>query len=149
MAAKTGKGHAHTWQQARVTLEQKNGRTVAVAVVWGCSGRGCKAETLTRQSIRKPSPNAKPAGDDWLTGLAKRDGAAAARKRRETQGSIADLESAPDLDTLDDLEFEPPVGGKGGGRGTATPEDIENWINQFRPEHHEFLREREKAAGRV
>ena len=133
MTAKNGKGgHRHDWQQARVSLEQKGGRVTGVTVAWACAKRGCKAQTISQAVIRKPSATALPKGEDWLTGLAKRDGRAAARKRLETQGRAEDLETEPDLDILDDLEFEPAYR-SGGPSGPGTAEQRRNAFEFLAP----------------
>ena len=133
MTAKNGKGgHRHEWQQGRVSLEQKGGRVTGVTVTWVCAKRGCKAQTVSAAVIRKPSATALPKADDFLTGLAKRDGRAAARKRLETQGRAEDLATAPDLDILDDLEFEPALR-NGGPAGPWTAEQRQNWDEFLAP----------------
>lgn len=128
--AKAGQGHRHDWQQSRVSLEQKGGRVVAVAITWRCGGRKCPAEILTRCAIRKPAPNAKSAPvDDWpakrTADLARK---LAERRRLTGAGSLAAQEKEEDLDYLDDLEFEAAVsGGNGRPSGAVTAEDRQNW----------------------
>ena len=143
MAKQNGKAaHRHEWIQCRVALEQKGGRVTGITVTWQCAVRKCAAQTYSSAAIRKPSATATPKGDTWTEGLARRDGKAAARKLRETQGAAVDLETAPDLDDLA-AEFE-PTGNVGGRAGTPTREETADWMKFLAPD-----KPAEIFAGRV